>query len=110
MKINHAYFRFYASLNDFLSPQRRQETFIYQFRDHPAVKDAIEALGVPHPEVELIVANGKSVGFYYSLQDGDCLSVYPHFQSLQLGSLAILRPPLAVHRFVLDVHLGKLAI
>ncbi len=109
MKNNSAYFRFYGSLNDFLPSPRKQQGFRYVVRGHPAIKDTIEALGVPHPEVELILANSQSVDFDYSLQDGDRFSIYPHFTSLSLGSDQILRPPLWLTRFVLDVHLGKLA-
>ena len=109
MKSNYAYFRFYGSLNDFLPISRRQRGFRYLVRGNPAIKDTIEALGVPHPEVELILANGQSVDFSYSLQDSDRFSVYPHFTSLPLGSRPLLRPPLRLTRFVLDVHLGKLA-
>ncbi|MGK7894748.1 MAG: Mut7-C RNAse domain-containing protein [Xenococcus sp. (in: cyanobacteria)] len=109
MKNNSAYFRFYASLNDFLPTFRKQQSFIHLVQGHPSIKDTIEALGVPHPEVELILANGQSVDFSYSLKDGDRFSVYPHFTSLSLGSRSLLRPPLSLTRFVLDVHLGKLA-
>ena len=109
MKNNYAYFRFYGSLNDFLSSNRKQQEFMYQVKGNPAIKDTIEALGVPHPEVELILANGQSVDFSYCLQDGDRFSVYPHFTSLSLGSRSLLRPHLWLTRFVVDVHLGKLA-
>ena len=109
MRSNHAYFRFYGSLNDFLPLFRRQQGFIYLVRGNPSIKDTIEALGVPHPEVELILANGQSVDFSYSLQDGDQFSIYPHFTSLSLGELQLVRPHLLLTRFVLDVHLGKLA-
>jgi uncharacterized protein len=40
------------------------------------VKDLIEAVGVPHPEIDLILANGESVDFGYQVQDGDRISVY----------------------------------
>ena len=109
MRSNYTHFRFYGSLNDFLPISRRQEGFIYLVRGNPSIKDTIEALGIPHPEVELILANGQAVDFDYSLKDGDRFSVYPHFSSLSLDSLQLLRPPLSLTRFVLDVHLGKLA-
>jgi hypothetical protein len=109
MRINHAYFRFYASLNDFLPSEKQQKSFIYSFQNNPSIKDAIEALGVPHPEVELILVNGESVNFSYSIQEEDRFSVYPHFMTLDLGLLKVLRPPLSLIRFVLDGHLGKLA-
>jgi uncharacterized protein with PIN domain len=103
-------FRFYAELNDFLPVERRFKEILYSFNDHPAVKDSIEALGVPHTEVEVILVNGVSVGFDYQLKDGDRVSVYPVFESLDVTPLLRLRPePLRVTRFVLDAHLGKLA-
>ncbi|RLE37105.1 twitching motility protein PilT, partial [Candidatus Acetothermia bacterium] len=43
-----AIFRFYAELNDFLPPGLRRRAIIYRFYGSPAVKDAIEALGIPH--------------------------------------------------------------
>ena len=54
-----AYFRFYEELNDFLHKERRKVTFAYEFIGNPSVKDAIEALGVPHVEVDLVVVNGE---------------------------------------------------
>ncbi len=109
MRSNQVYFRFYGSLNDFLPFLRRQQQFKYLVRGNPAIKDTIEALGIPHPEVELILTNGQAVDFSYSLQDQDRFSIYPHFSSLILGSLQLLRPHLELSRFVLDVHLGKLS-
>ncbi len=105
-----AVFRFYGSLNDFLTPARRQIAFSHYVKDRASIKDAIEALGVPHPEVDLILVNDDSVGFAYLLQDGDFISVYPHPESLEVDAVSCVRPkPLTNHRFVLDVHLGKLA-
>ena len=105
-----ANFRFYEELNDFLAVDRRKRTFEYRFNGSPAVKDSIEALGVPHTEVDLILANGRSVGFEYQLQDGDRIAVYPVFEALDISPIVRLRDkPLRRSRFVLDVHLGKLA-
>jgi uncharacterized protein with PIN domain len=103
-------FRFYAELNDFLPTNQRQKPIEYQFLVAPSVKDAIEALGVPHPEVDLILANGQSVDFTYVLQPDDFISVYPVFESLDISPLVKVRAePLREVRFVLDVHLGRLA-
>jgi len=103
-------FRFYAELRDFLPPAQAQTAFRYGFHGSPAVKDAIEALGVPHTEVDLILVNGDSVGFAYHLRPGDRVSVYPVFESLDIANLTHLRPqPLREPRFICDVHLGKLA-
>ena len=105
-----ATFRFYAELNDFLPPDRRQQQFTYEIQGNPAIKDSIEALGIPHTEVDLILVNDQSVDFSYQLQEGDRVSVYPVFESVDITPLIRLRPePLREMRFVLDTHLGRLA-
>ena len=103
-------FHFYAELNDFLPPSKRQVSFAHFFQDRPSIKDMIESLGVPHPEVDLILVNGESVNFSYLVQDGDQISVYPISQSPEIVPRVSVRPqPLAIPRFVIDIHLGKLA-
>ncbi|MGC9348032.1 MAG: Mut7-C RNAse domain-containing protein [Anaerolineae bacterium] len=108
--IHRATFRFYAELNDFLPAEQRQRTIGYTFHGKPAVKDAIEALGVPHTEVEIVLVNMTSVDFSYQLKNGDRVAVYPVFESLDIAPLIKVRDrPLRTTRFILDVHLGKLA-
>ncbi len=103
-----ARFRFYAELNDFLKKDLRYRCFDYRFYGSPAVKDAIESFGVPHTEVDLILVNSNPADFSYHLKDGDFVSVYPVFESLDISSLK-QDEPLRDLRFVADVHLGKLA-
>lgn len=103
-------FRFYEELNDFLAPPRRKRSFFYRFDGRPAVKDAIEALGVPHTEVDLVLIDGESVPFAHRLRGGERVAVYPVFERLDIAPLTRLRPrPLRTPRFVADVHLGTLA-
>lgn len=105
-----AIFRFYGELNDFLPPKHRQSDIEYSFQNTPAIKDAIEALGVPHTEVDLIVVNEQSVSFSYRLRDGDRVAVYPVFEGLDISPIVQLREkPLRRIAFIADVHLGKLA-
>jgi uncharacterized protein with PIN domain len=105
-----AYFRFYEELNDFLHPSKHKKEFPYSFQGTPSVKHVIESIGVPHPEVDLILANGRSVDFGYRLRDRDRISVYPVFESLDISPVIRLRPePLRKSTFVVDVHLGRLA-
>jgi hypothetical protein len=102
--------RFYEELNDFLPAARRKTGFEHTFRRRASIKDMIESLGVPHTEVELILVNGESVDFSHIVMDGDVISVYPVFESLDIRPLLKLRPePLRKNRFVLDTHLGRLA-
>lgn len=74
------------------------------------MKDLIESLGVPHTEVDLILVNGESVDFTYRLKPADRVSVYPVFESMDIRPLLRVRPePLRGTKFVLDIHLGRLA-
>ena len=103
--------RFYEELNCFLPKGWKKETVTIPFREKTPVKALIEECGVPHTEVDLILANGESVPFDYRLQPGDRISVYPVFEALDISQLSKVRPtPLRSVRFVLDVHLGKLAM
>jgi uncharacterized protein with PIN domain len=103
-------FRFYEELNGFLSPARRTRAFRYRFNGTPAVKDTIEALGVPHTEIDLILVDGVPVRFSHRLRGGERIAVYPEFERLDISPIARLRPaPLRIPRFVADVHLGTLA-
>jgi uncharacterized protein with PIN domain len=110
MHNRNAEFRFYEELNDFLPADKRKRSFVYRFFGAVSVKDAIEAIGVPHAEVDLILVNGESVDFTRRLQGGERVAVYPMFELLDIGPLCHLRPrPLREPRFILDVHLGALA-
>jgi len=105
-----AEFRFYEELNDFLPAERRKVSFVQNFQGTPGVRDLIQALGVPHTAVDLILVNGRSVDFAHRLQGGERVAVYPEFERLDITPLLRLRPePLRRTRFVLDVHLGRLA-
>lgn len=103
-----ARFRFYAELNELLPCRTRQREILHEFRGPVPIKDRIEALGVPHTEVELIQVNGTPVDFAHRLQDGDLVSVYPFMAILE--NPRPLRPPYPRGRFVLDQHLSKLAV
>jgi len=109
-QMQQAHFRFYAELNDLLPLPRRGLRFTHAFEAVASLKDAIEAFGVPHTEVDLILANGEPAVFSHLLRDGDRISVYPVFRSLDLAPLTHLQPRSESEmRFVLDTHLGKLA-
>ena len=105
-----ATFRFYEELNDFLAPDRRGHEFACACARAATTKHMIEALGVPHTEVELVLVNGESVGFDRLLGDGDRVAVYPKFEALDIAPLLRVREqPLRVTRFIADAHLGGLA-
>ena len=102
--------RFYEELNDFLPLSRRKRDIRARFHEGDSAKALIESLGVPHTEVDLLLINGQSSTFDRQIRDGDRISVYPVFEALEIGAVTRVRPrALRRTRFVLDVHLGRLA-
>jgi len=105
-----ATFRFYEELNDFLPAGRRQREFSVACAENATSKHMIEALGVPHTEVELILVNGESVGFDRRLREGERVAVYPKFEAFDITPLLRVREqPLRNPKFIADAHLGALA-
>lgn len=101
--------RVYEELNDFLHYSRRKKAFSFSFTIKRTLKDIIESLGIPHTEIDLILVNGEPVSFGYYPENGDYVSVYPIFETLDISAVTHLRPkPLREPRFILDVHLGRL--
>jgi len=102
--------RFFGELNDFLPPDRRDRPIRAAVATGTTVKDLAESLGVPHTEIDVIVVNSGSVDFAHRLEDGDQVRVYPVLSALDLAPPLHLRPPVSGKaRFVLDIHLGRLA-
>jgi uncharacterized protein with PIN domain len=105
----HADLRFYAGLRDFLSTDRTSGRVTRSFDVAGSVKDMIEACGVPHTEVALILINGVAVDFTHRVRDRDQISVYPPPTTLDVDPGRLVSPEQpAVLRFILDGHLGRL--
>jgi uncharacterized protein with PIN domain/sulfur carrier protein ThiS len=102
--------RVYGELNDFLPAVCRQSTLVCEFKSTSSVKDLVEALGVPHPEVDVIVVNGRPVNFDHAVLNDDRIAVFPRFRTLRVDNSSRLGPDeQGEPRFVADVHLGRLA-
>ncbi len=102
--------RFYAELGDLLPRRWRGGDIERVFAPGQTVKDLIEAMGVPHTEVDLVLVDGCSVTFGHRLSQGERISVYPVFEAFDISPVSRVRPrPLRATRFVADVHLGRLA-
>ncbi len=78
-----------------------------QLREKTSIKDAIGACGVPHPEIDLIVANDQPVNFAWLLQSAATIHVFPVPAPAGLFPDARLQRR-GQRRFVADGHLGKL--
>jgi uncharacterized protein with PIN domain len=106
-----ALFFFRGELNDFLPPRWKFSRFAYEFRGKPSLKDAVEAIGSPHVEVDVIMRNGAPASFGDHLEDGDTVDVFPGGgEEFIPGAVHLIPSPASEPRFILDVHLGKLAV
>ena len=86
-----AYFRVYEELNDYLPEEKRKKTFRIPLKNPATVREAIRDLGLPPDEVDLVLVNGESVPFHHVIFDGDRVSVYPIFESLDISGVTRLR-------------------
>ena len=98
---------FHGDLPLFVRPKGGKREIIRQLCEKTSVKDAFEACGVPHPEVDLIVMNGTPVDFSQPLEADATIELYP------VPAPADLFPEVRLQRrartrFVTDGHLGKL--
>ncbi|WP_068271999.1 Mut7-C RNAse domain-containing protein [Aldersonia kunmingensis] len=102
--------RAYAELNDFLPAEHRGRAVTRPVRSHQTVKDVIEAMGIPHTEIEVVLVDGVSVDFAHRPRVGARVAVYPVFEAFDVSGLIRVRPaPLREPRFVVDVNVGRLA-
>ena len=79
-----------------------------QLNERTSVKDVIEACGVPHTEVDLILMGGKAIGFDKILAQDAAVDVYgidsDRFTFFPENRLQVRE----IRNFVADGHLGKL--
>jgi len=98
---------FHGGLDFFLQRGTEAATVERHLKEAASVKDVIEACGVPHPEVDLILVNGEPVDFSYRLKEDAVVEVYgveSGFPCFQENRLQIPN----IQRFIADGHLGKL--
>ena len=106
-----AQLQFFGELNDLLPAGRRNTPFREQIDDHASLKHVIESLGVPHTEIGSIELDGQAASLASRVPDQSHIKIYPyHFHNdLLPEAIQPLQPP-GEARFLLDIHLGKLAV
>jgi uncharacterized protein with PIN domain len=98
---------FHGDLDFFLGSKTRSRTVERNLGEKTSIKDMIESCGVPHPEVDMILVNGRGVGFDHTLmRDGD-VEVFPVANRGTLGTEKHLQQA-EILQFVADGHLGRL--
>jgi uncharacterized protein with PIN domain len=98
---------FFGDLAFFVRPSVSAIGIERMLKERTSVKDAIEACGVPHPEVDFIAIDGSAADFSYVLHKNSAIDVYPvGFAQLTPSAPGLQRRN--VTRFVADGHLGKM--
>ena len=97
---------FHSDLPRFL--RSKKTSIVRRLNERTSVKDVIEACGVPHTEIDLILVDGQPVGFEEVLAHDTVVDVH----GLDLnGPTRFLKNRLqvrAIREFIADGHLGKL--
>jgi hypothetical protein len=97
----------YGDLDFFLGSRTRRERIERRLSEKTSVKDVIESCGIPHPEVDLILVNGKAVDFRYAVTGDAEIDLYP--PGIQSSNFKEKRLQVfKISQFVADGHLGKL--
>jgi len=97
---------FHGNLAFFLGS--KGSTLERQLSEKTSVKDVIEACGVPHTEVDLILVNGQPADFAFVIGRESAVDVYP-VEAQGITSFAENRLQVRdIRKFVADGHLGKL--
>jgi hypothetical protein len=99
--------RFRGDLDFFLRSKTQSRTVERSLSEKTSVKDVIESCGVPHPEVDIILVNGRSVRFDHTLTNDADMEVYPVGNDDTLSTEKHLQA-FELLPFVADGHLGKL--
>jgi len=95
-----------GSLQDFWGYSKEEATSqALVFELHPAVKDLIEASGIPHTAIFGLTVNGSRQTLDYNVGENDVITIYPFEESDRSELDSIFSQP---RSFVVDVHLGKL--
>jgi hypothetical protein len=105
---NQATIIFKGELNDFL--KNKNSKIVCEFTDNHPIKDLVESIGPPHPEIALIYADGKSVEFDFKVNNKSMFIIFPHQYNNEISEKKTLPSiPQGKPLFILDVHLGTLA-
>ncbi|MEN8136479.1 MAG: Mut7-C RNAse domain-containing protein [Thermodesulfobacteriota bacterium] len=92
-------------------PKGRRETVIpaLELARRTSIKDFLEALGIPHPEIHRLLVNGTEKNFNHIVAKNDRIEVFAVPWPVDLTEHNHLTPALHPIRFAVDANVGKLA-
>jgi uncharacterized protein with PIN domain len=99
--------RFHGDLHFFLGSISGDTVVERPLSEKTSIKDIIESCGIPHPEVDLILADGQAVGFDHTLASDAKVEVFP-VENFDTARTYKRLQATGISRFVADGHLGGL--
>jgi len=99
--------RFHGDLNVFLGSKAGGAVIERPLAEKTSIKDVIESCGVPHPEVDLILVDDKTVDFDRTLTSDAKVDVFP-VENRDTDRTEKRLQTIGISRFVSDGHLGGL--
>ncbi len=98
----------HGDLDFFLRSGARGRSIERTLSEKTSVKDVIEACGVPHPEIDLILVDGQPVDFHSGIVGAANIELYPVRTTPPAFKYKRLQV-ITASTFIADGHLGKLA-
>jgi sulfur carrier protein ThiS len=80
-------FRCYAELNDFFSTALKQKEFTVTLKTPITVAEAIESIGIPLSEVDLVLVNSQAASRNHRLYENDRVSLFPAFETFDISTV-----------------------
>lgn len=108
---DHLLLALHGDLAELLLRQYRPHTKIrYPLSRRASIKDIIEAIGIPHTEIGAIEKKGTQLDFTYLPEPGEKLDIHPVAAGAPATAPNLLNTdPPAVHRFLVDINVARLA-
>lgn len=108
---SEATFTFIGELEHFLPLHKRGASLVVAFQGQPSLKHMIEDQGIPHTQVGMVRVNSAPETLSYHLHPGDLVEVHPVApEDSQPGGKGAPDTQNEAPRFILDNHLGRLAV
>ena len=110
MDKNILYLTFHGHTRDLVRLPLQEGMAHYPLGRRAAIKDIIEATGVPHTEVGSIVCAAQELTFHFIPEGREQIDVYPFTKAIPVTRATVLRPePFPGPRFLVDINVAKLA-
>jgi deoxyribonuclease V len=105
-----AWVRVYEELNQFLPARKQKIEFALALPEQSDISFLLDVLGIPASLVDLVLAEGVSVGLAHEIRDGERISLYPVFEAFEIGGVTKVRSqPLRTSRFLATSSLERLS-